>query len=93
MRISPHKPHGNGSSALSCSGNKLDGSHVPFGLTAAHNPAGSLTLRVRRKPLDKTMKNKMIGMNIKGQAIINHVTVITEGIATYLSLYPAHRTT
>ncbi|MEM2302080.1 MAG: hypothetical protein QXR14_07705 [Sulfolobales archaeon] len=33
---------GDGSSAPSCLGHKLDGSRVPFGSTAAHDPTGSL---------------------------------------------------
>ncbi|MEM0438666.1 MAG: hypothetical protein QXX84_01520 [Sulfolobales archaeon] len=35
-----------GSSAPSYLGSKLDGSHVPFGSMAAHDPAGLETLRV-----------------------------------------------
>ncbi|HWQ16991.1 MAG TPA: hypothetical protein VNL13_04060 [Sulfolobales archaeon] len=36
---------GYGSSAPSHPGHKLDGSHVPFGSTAAHEPTGSEILR------------------------------------------------
>ncbi|HWQ17537.1 MAG TPA: hypothetical protein VNL13_06885 [Sulfolobales archaeon] len=34
-------PDGDGSSAPSRLGHELDGSRVPFGSTAAHDPAGS----------------------------------------------------
>ena len=55
--VSPHKPHGDGSRAPSHPGLNLDGSHVPFGSTAAHDPAGSLILWVEVEVPDETMKN------------------------------------
>jgi len=62
-------PGGDGSSAPSHLGHKLDGSRVPFDSTAAHEPIGILgSLWARQKSLDTTM-NKMIGMNIQGQTV------------------------
>ncbi|HWQ17010.1 MAG TPA: hypothetical protein VNL13_04160 [Sulfolobales archaeon] len=40
MWASPHKSHGNGSGAPSHPGFILDGSPMPLGSTAAHDPAG-----------------------------------------------------
>ncbi|MEM0439500.1 MAG: hypothetical protein QXX84_02665 [Sulfolobales archaeon] len=42
---------------------------MPFGSTAAHDPAGLEILWARLKSLDMTM-NKVIGMNIQGQTVI-----------------------
>ena len=42
-------PGGDGSIAPSHLGHKLDGSHVPFGSTATHEPAGLEILRVEVK--------------------------------------------
>ncbi|GAY26170.1 transposase [Desulfurococcaceae archaeon AG1] len=44
--LSTQAPGGDGSIAPSCLGHKLDGSRVPFGSTAAHDPARSLILWV-----------------------------------------------
>ncbi|MEM0472025.1 MAG: hypothetical protein DJ555_02595 [Desulfurococcaceae archaeon] len=64
---------GDGSNAPSHPGFNLDGSPVPFGLTATHDPQRSQdSCRSRWKSLDsldKTM-NKMSGMNIQGQTAL-----------------------
>ncbi|MEM0439180.1 MAG: transposase [Sulfolobales archaeon] len=60
---------GDGSSAPSRPGHIIDGSHVPFGSTAAHDLTGiPRSLWARLKSLDMTM-NKVIGMNIQGQTV------------------------
>jgi len=56
---------GNGSYALSLGGLGVDGSHVPFGSTATHDPTGiPKSLWARRKPLDATNKYKLMRMSI-----------------------------
>jgi len=57
---------GDGSSAPSLGGSTLDGSPVPLGSTAAHEPIGiDKSLWTRWNSLDTTMKTcEMIGMNI-----------------------------
>jgi len=56
---------GDGSSAPSPAGLPVDGSHVPFGSTATHDPTGiPMSLWARRKPLDATNKNKLMRMSI-----------------------------
>ncbi|MEM2203729.1 MAG: hypothetical protein QXI22_05165 [Sulfolobales archaeon] len=60
---------GDESSAPSHPGSKLDGSHMPFGSTAAHDPTGSEILRVEVEVPGWTMNKKMIGMNIQGQTV------------------------
>ncbi|HWQ17156.1 MAG TPA: hypothetical protein VNL13_04910 [Sulfolobales archaeon] len=59
---------GGGSIAPSHRGHRLDGSRVPFGPTATHEPTGSLTPRVEvEAPWIYMNENKMIGTNIQGQ--------------------------
>jgi len=62
---------GDGSSAPSHPGLILDGSPMPLGSTAAHEPTGiKRSLWARLKSLDETMNEyKMIGMNIQGQTV------------------------
>jgi len=49
---------GDVSSALSLGGLKVDGSPVPLGSTATHEPTGiPKSLWARWKPLDETLKN------------------------------------
>ena len=57
---------GDGSSAPSLGGLKVDGSPVPLGSTAAHDPtAVARALWARRKSLGETLKNpEMKGMTI-----------------------------
>jgi IS605 OrfB family transposase len=57
---------GNGSTAPSLGGLNLDGSPIPLGSTATHDPTGiSKSLWARWKSLDKTLKNpKIKGMTI-----------------------------
>jgi len=57
---------GNGSYALSLGGLKVDGSPVPLGSTATHDPTGiPKSLWARWKSLDETLKNpEMKGMTI-----------------------------
>jgi hypothetical protein len=57
---------GNGSSAPSLRGLGVDGSTVPLGSTATHEPIGiPKSLRARWKSLDETLKNpEMKGMTI-----------------------------
>jgi len=57
---------GNGSTAPSLGGPTLDGSPMPLGSTATHEPiVVSLPLWARRNPLDVIMKtHEIIGMNI-----------------------------
>jgi IS605 OrfB family transposase len=57
---------GNGSTALSLGGLNLDGSPIPLGSTATHDPTGiPKPLWARWKSLDKTLKNpKIKGMTI-----------------------------
>ena len=58
---------GDGSSAPSHPGHNLDGSHVPFGSTAAHEPTGiPRSLWARLKSLD-IKEHQIISMNIQGQ--------------------------
>lgn len=49
---------GDESSAPSHPGSKLDGSHMPFGSTAAHDPTGSEILRVEVEVPGWTMNKK-----------------------------------
>jgi len=57
---------GDGSTAPSLGGLRVDGSPVPLGSTATHDPTGiSESLWVRWKSLDETLKNpEMKGMTI-----------------------------
>jgi len=60
---------GNGSSAPSLGGSTLDGSPMPLGSTATHEPiVVSSPLWARRNPLDATMNlYEIIGMSIQGE--------------------------
>jgi len=56
---------GDGSSALSLGGLSVDGSRMPFGSTATHDPTGiSASLWARWKSLDATNKHKLMRTNI-----------------------------
>jgi IS605 OrfB family transposase len=56
---------GNGSSAPSPGGLVVDGSHIPLGSTATHEPTViARALWVRWKPLDATNKHKQMRMSI-----------------------------
>jgi len=62
---------GDGSTAPSLGGSTLDGSPVPLGSTATHEPiVVEKPLWARRNPLDATMNlYEMIGMNIQGETV------------------------